>query len=265
MTAPVSNNQSCHATVNRYYLSFNDYSKGVTAACLRQSGTLRTMLCRVGQILTHAASQAVNQRAAWRQVHTLPDLSYDYGALEPHICAEIMWLHHSKHHSSYVKNLKIIEEKYEEALAKNDVTAQIALQPALKFNAGGHINHSIFWTNLCPNGGGEPEGELMKAITRDFGSFQNMKDKMSAATVAVQGSGWGWLGYDKESEKLQISVCANQDPLQGTAGLIPLLGIDVWEHAYYLQYRNVRRDYIQAIWNIINWKNVSERLRNAKK
>ncbi|KAI3363716.1 hypothetical protein L3Q82_001332 [Scortum barcoo] len=217
-----------------------------------------TMLCRVGQIRRCAASlsQSINQVAASRQKHTLPDLTYDYGALEPHISAEIMQLHHSKHHATYVNNLNVTEEKYQEALAKGDVTAQVALQPALKFNGGGHINHTIFWTNLSPNGGGEPQGELMEAIKRDFGSFQKMKEKMSAATVAVQGSGWGWLGYDKEGGKLRIAACANQDPLQGTTGLIPLLGIDVWEHAYYLQYKNVRPDYVKAIWNVINWENV---------
>uniref|UniRef100_A0A3Q1EHA7 Superoxide dismutase n=1 Tax=Acanthochromis polyacanthus TaxID=80966 RepID=A0A3Q1EHA7_9TELE len=210
-------------------------------------------------------SQTINQVAASRQKHTLPDLPYDYGALEPHINAEIMQLHHSKHHATYVNNLNVTEEKYKEALAKGDVTAQIALQPALKFNGGGHINHSIFWTNLSPNGGGEPQGELMEAIKRDFGSFQKMQEKMSAAAVAVQGSGWGWLGYEKESGRLRIAACANQDPLQGTTGLIPLLGIDVWEHAYYLQYKNVRPDYVKAIWNIINWENVTERLQTAKK
>ncbi|XP_003971923.1 superoxide dismutase [Mn], mitochondrial isoform X2 [Takifugu rubripes] len=224
-------------------------------------------LCRVGQIHRCAASlsQAVRQVGASRHKHTLPDLTYDYGALEPHISAEIMQLHHSKHHATYVNNLNVTEEKYQEALAKRDVTAQVALQPALRFNGGGHINHTIFWTNLSPNGGGEPQGELMEAIKRDFGSFQKMKEKMSAATVAVQGSGWGWLGYSKETGRLCIAACGNQDPLQGTTGLIPLLGIDVWEHAYYLQYKNVRPDYVKAIWNVINWENVSERLQTAKK
>ncbi|XP_041662085.1 superoxide dismutase [Mn], mitochondrial [Cheilinus undulatus] len=229
--------------------------------------TIMNMLCRVGQIRRCAASlsQTINQAAASRQKHTLPDLTYDYGALEPHISAEIMQLHHSKHHATYVNNLNVTEEKYQEALAKGDVTAQVSLQPALKFNGGGHINHTIFWTNLSPNGGGEPQGELMEAIKRDFGSFQKMKEKMSAATVAVQGSGWGWLGFERESGRLRIAACANQDPLQGTTGLIPLLGIDVWEHAYYLQYKNVRPDYVKAIWNVINWENVSERLQTAKK
>ncbi|XP_048456967.1 superoxide dismutase [Mn], mitochondrial [Rhincodon typus] len=146
-----------------------------------------------------------------------------------------------------------------------DVTTQVSLQPALRFNGGGHINHSIFWTNLSPNGGGEPAGELMETIKRDFGSFEKFKEKMSVISVGVQGSGWGWLGYSKNSGRLQLATASNQDPLQGTTGLIPLLGIDVWEHAYYLQYKNVRGDYLKAIWNVINWENVGERLKAAMK
>ncbi|RXM35051.1 Superoxide dismutase [Mn], mitochondrial [Acipenser ruthenus] len=152
-----------------------------------------------------------------------------------------------------------------ETLSDRDVTAQIALQPALKFNGGGNINHSIFWTNLSPNGGGEPQGKLMEAIKRDFGSFEKMKEKLAAVSVGVQGSGWGWLGFNKESGRLNIIACPNQDPLQGTTGLTPLLGIDVWEHAYYLQYKNVRPDYVKAIWNVVNWENVAERFQAAKK
>ncbi|XP_036982039.2 superoxide dismutase [Mn], mitochondrial [Artibeus jamaicensis] len=194
-----------------------------------------------------------------RQKHKLPDLPYDYGALEPHINAQIMELHHSKHHAAYVNNLNVTEEKYLDALQKGDVTTQISLQSALKFNGGGHINHSIFWTNLSPHGGGEPTGELLEAIIRDFGSFAKFKEKLTAVSAGVQGSGWGWLGFNKERGRLQIAACPNQDPLQGTTGLVPLLGIDVWEHAYYLQYKNVRPDYLKAIWNVINWQNVTER------
>uniref|UniRef100_A0A4W4F6H5 Superoxide dismutase n=1 Tax=Electrophorus electricus TaxID=8005 RepID=A0A4W4F6H5_ELEEL len=234
------------------------------------------MLCQMPWGLCVATLNPFLGILASRQKHALPDLPYDYGALEPHISAEIMQLHHSKHHAAYVNNLNITEEKYQEALAKGDVTGQVALQAALRFNGGGHINHTIFWTNLSPNGGGEPQGkcfecllkpwcDLMEAIKRDFGSFQKLKEKMSAATVAVQGSGWGWLGFDKENGRLRIAACANQDPLQGTTGLIPLLGIDVWEHAYYLQYKNVRPDYVKAIWNIVNWENVGERFKAASK
>ncbi len=202
-----------------------------------------------------------------RSKHSLPDLPYDYSALEPVISAEIMQLHHSKHHQTYVNNLNVAEEKLAEAAAKGDVTAAVALQPAIKFNGGGHVNHSIFWKNLCPvkDAPGAPDGELAKAIERDFGSFDAMKEKLSASTVAVQGSGWGWLGYNKATGRLQIAACANQDPLEGTTGLVPLFGIDVWEHAYYLQYKNVRPDYVKAIYQVANWKDVAERFANAKK
>mgnify|MGYP003574506002 CR=1 FL=1 len=201
---------------------------------------------------------------ATRLKHTLPDLPYDYNALEPTICAEIMQLHHSKHHNTYVTNLNVAEEKLAEAQAKGDVTAEIALAPALRFNGGGHINHSIFWQNMSPSGGGEPTGPLMEAIQRDFGSFENMKTTLSGATVAVQGSGWGWLGYNKTSGRLQIASCPNQDPLEATTGLVPLFGIDVWEHAYYLQYKNVRPDYVNAIWNVANWEDIAQRFTNAQ-
>ncbi|XP_051954522.1 superoxide dismutase [Mn], mitochondrial-like [Xyrauchen texanus] len=168
------------------------------------------MLCRVEHVRRCAATlNPILGFVASRQKHTLPDLPYDYGALEPHICAEIMQLHHSRHHATYVNNLNVSEEKYQEALAKADVTAQVSLQPALKFNGGGHINHTIFWTNLSPSGGGEPQGELLEAIKHDFGSFQKMKERMSAATVAVQGSGWGWLGFDKDNGRLRIAACPN--------------------------------------------------------
>ncbi|CAL4061160.1 unnamed protein product, partial [Meganyctiphanes norvegica] len=196
--------------------------------------------------------------AGSRGKHTLPDLPYDYNALEPVICAEIMQLHHSKHHQTYVNNLNVAEEKLAEAKEKGDVSTIIALAPGLKFNGGGHINHSIFWQNLSPDGG-EPEGELLAAINRDFGSVDNMKSQLSAATVAVQGSGWGWLGLNKAKKTLQIATCANQDPLEATTGLVPLFGIDVWEHAYYLQYKNVRPDYVNAIWKVANWKDIAAR------
>nr|AQQ11199.1 mitochondrial manganese superoxide dismutase [Bursaphelenchus mucronatus]AQQ11200.1 mitochondrial manganese superoxide dismutase [Bursaphelenchus mucronatus]AQQ11202.1 mitochondrial manganese superoxide dismutase [Bursaphelenchus mucronatus] len=201
---------------------------------------------------------------ATRDKHVLPDLPYDYGALEPVISAEIMQLHHQKHHATYVNNLNQAEEKSHEALAKGDLRTAIALQGALKFNGGGHINHSIFWTNLSKDGG-EPTGELLAQIKRDFGSVEKLQERLSAATVAVQGSGWGWLGYNKTDKRLQVATCANQDPLEPTTGLVPLFGIDVWEHAYYLQYKNVRPDYVKSIWKVANWKNVDERYQNATK
>ncbi|VDH95983.1 superoxide dismutase, Fe-Mn family [Mytilus galloprovincialis] len=208
--------------------------------------------------------QLVLKKNNERTKHTLPDLPYDYNALEPYVSAEIMQLHHSKHHNTYVNNLNVAEEKLAEAVAKNNVNQIIQLQPALKFNGGGHLNHSIFWEVLSPSGGGLPSGDLKEMIIRDFDSFDKMKKQVSDAAVAVQGSGWSWLGYNPVSGRLRIAACANQDPLLPTTGLIPLFGIDVWEHAYYLQYKNVRPDYVSAIWNIVNWENVASRLQEAK-
>lgn len=197
--------------------------------------------------------------------HTLPDLPYDYNALEPTISADIMKLHHTKHHAAYVNNLNIAEEKLAEALHKKDTTAVIQLENVIKFNGGGHLNHSIFWHNLSPNGGGDPSGELKTVIEHSFPSVEAMKEKMSTAAISVQGSGWAWLGYCKETQKVRVTTTANQDPLRSTTGLVPLFGIDVWEHAYYLQYKNVRPDYVKAIWKIVNWKDIAERLDKAKK
>ncbi len=197
--------------------------------------------------------------------YQLPQLPYDFGALEPVISGKIMEIHYTKHHQAYVTNLNAALEKYQEAEKKNDLGAMIALQQAIKFNGGGHVNHSIFWTNLAPKdkgGGGAPQGELLKAIEGQFGSLDGLKEKMTAMTVAIQGSGWGWMGYDKGDKKIVITTCSNQDPLT-TQGFVPLLGIDVWEHAYYLQYMNVRADYVKNIWNIVNWANVAERLTSA--
>jgi Fe-Mn family superoxide dismutase len=198
--------------------------------------------------------------------YQIAPLPYDFSALEPVISGKIMELHYTKHHQGYVNNLNAALEKYQDAEKKNDLAAMIALQQAIKFNGGGHVNHTIFWTNLAPpsKGGGEPpKGDLLKAIEAQFGTFDNMKEKMSAMSVAIQGSGWGWMGYDKVSQKIILTTCSNQDPLS-TQGYVPLLGIDVWEHAYYLQYLNVRADYVKNIWNVVNWANVTERLMAVK-
>mmetsp|Transcript_112314 Transcript_112314/g.324429 ORF Transcript_112314/g.324429 Transcript_112314/m.324429 type:complete len:241 (-) Transcript_112314:176-898(-) len=194
----------------------------------------------------------------------LPDLPYDYNALEPSISAETMELHHSKHHNTYVTNLNATVEKIESAMASGDVSGTIALQGALKFNGGGHINHCLFWENLSPNSSG-PSSALEAKIAERFGSLDAMKEQMSATTVAVQGSGWGWLGFNPKSCSLEIATCANQDPLEATTGIKPLLGIDVWEHAYYVDYRNLRPKYVSAIWDIVNWDVVEQRLNEATK
>lgn len=201
------------------------------------------------------------------QKFELPKLPYTLDALEPVISKEIMDLHYNKHHNTYIQNLNKLLEQYEEAEKKHDVATMISLQQGIKFNGGGYVNHAIFWTNLAPKnqGGGEsPTGALADAIQQEFGTLARLTDLLSAKSVAIQGSGWGWLGYNKEHKRLEISTCRNQDPLS-TQGLVPLLGIDVWEHAYYLQYKNVRAEYVKAIWGIVNWHNVSERFLAAQK
>lgn len=155
-------------------------------------------------------------------------------------------------------------EKLDSAMNAGDVSGIIALQGALKFNGGGHLNHSLFWENLAPSSAA-PSGDLASCIDRCFGSFDKFKEELSAKSIAVQGSGWGWLGYNVGKDRMEIATCANQDPLQATTGLVPLLGIDVWEHAYYLDYKNVRPDYVKAIFGVINWNVVAERLAAAKK
>lgn len=192
---------------------------------------------------------------------TLPNLPYDAAALEPFISKEIMLVHHGKHHQAYVNNLNAALDKYAEAEEKGDLATMIALQPQIRFNGGGDINHTLFWENLAPQnkGGGEPpKGELAELLNKTFGSLEAFIEKFNALTGPLQGSGWGWLGYDKASKRLVIATCANQDPLS-TLGLVPLLGVDVWEHAYYLQYKNARPDYLKAIWNVIHWETVSKR------
>ena len=197
--------------------------------------------------------------------HTLPDLAYDYNALEPVISAETMELHHSKHHNTYVTNLNATMEKIDAAMTDGDVSATIALQGALKFNGGGHLNHCLFWENLAPSSSGVTSGgDFEAAINEQFGSLEDMKQGMGASTIAVQGSGWGWLGYNPKTGKLEIATCPNQDPLEATTGLKPLIGIDVWEHAYYVDYRNLRPSYVNAIWDIINWEAVESRFAAAK-
>mmetsp|Transcript_10408 Transcript_10408/g.25181 ORF Transcript_10408/g.25181 Transcript_10408/m.25181 type:complete len:151 (-) Transcript_10408:3508-3960(-) len=150
-------------------------------------------------------------------------------------------------------------------MVAGDVSATIALQGALKFNGGGHINHTLFWENLSPESAYDENGALAGAINERFGSLENMKAALGASTIAVQGSGWGWLGYNADTGSVEIATLPNQDPLEASTGLKPLLGIDVWEHAYYVDYRNLRPDYVNAIWDIIDWKTVEDRFVAAKK
>lgn len=178
-----------------------------------------------------------------------------------------MELHHKKHHQTYITNANGLFEQYSEAEVKGDVGKMIALQPGIKFNAGGHVNHALFWENLAPkaNGGGElPSGKLKEYMDKKWSNFDAFKKEFSATTAAVQGSGWGWLGYCPVNDAVCIKTTANQDPCS-TTGAIPLLGVDVWEHAYYLDYKNVRPDYLNAIFEVLNFKKAEERLTKALK
>ncbi|KAF9260390.1 manganese superoxide dismutase [Marasmius fiardii PR-910] len=194
---------------------------------------------------------------------TLPPLDYPYDALEPYISQEIMTLHHTKHHQTYVNALNAAEQAYAKASTPKE---RIALQAALKFNGGGHINHSLFWKNLAPNktkggnGGVLNEGPLKKAIEEVWGSFDNFKGQFNTTTAGIQGSGWGWLGVNPQSKRLEIVTTANQDPLLTHT---PVIGVDIWEHAFYLQYKNVKADYLNAIWHVINFEEAERRYKEA--
>jgi Fe-Mn family superoxide dismutase len=197
----------------------------------------------------------------------LPDLAYDYNALEPAISAETMEIHHSKHHQTYITNLNATLEKIHSSMASGDVSGTIALQGALKFNGGGHVNHTLFWENLAPASSScfPTGGPLEEAVNARFGSYENMVAEVSAKTIAVQGSGWGWLAFCPKTKIIDVVALPNQDPLEATTGLKPLLGIDVWEHAYYVDYRNVRPNYVGAIFDVLNWDTVEARLVKASK
>eukprot|EP01034_Spumella_vulgaris_P023567 gene23567-29795_t len=177
-----------------------------------------------------------------------------------------MQLHHDKHHAAYVTNLNSSIDALEVALEKQDLNKIIHLQKLIKFNGGGHINHSIFWKNLMPQnkGGGDlPLGDLRGMIESQYGSQNNLQVTMSTVANAIQGSGWAWLGYDQAAHRLGVAWTKNQTPLLPKHGLVPLLGIDVWEHAFYPQYKNARAEYVKNIWNIINWKDVEKNLADA--
>ena len=194
--------------------------------------------------------------------YTLPDLPYDYAALEPSISGTIMELHHSKHHQTYVTGANTALAQLAEARDSDNLANVNKLEKDLAFNLGGHINHSIFWTNLSPDGGDKPTGELGAAIDDNFGSFDKFRAHFTATALGVQGSGWAVLAWDSIGQRLLIVQFFDQ---QGNlpAGIVPLLMLDVWEHAYYLDYKNVRADYVKAFWNIVDWGNVQQRLQTA--
>ena len=201
--------------------------------------------------------------------HELPPLPYDYAALEPHIDKETMTLHHDKHHATYVKNLNDALEKYPELQSKspeelikdlNSVPEDI--RAAVRNNGGGHVNHTMFWRIMKPGGGGEPTGAIADVIKTNFTSFANFKEKFNDAGAKRFGSGWVWLVRNPQG-KFEITTTANQDnPLM--ENMFPVLGNDVWEHAYYLKYNNRRAEYLGAWWNTVNWDEINTRLRAAK-
>lgn len=194
----------------------------------------------------------------------LPDLPYSYDALEPVISAQIMELHHKKHHQAYVDGYNRSLKQLKQAEANAQIQLLLNLLPSLSFNAGGHINHVLFWENLAPEGkGGQPSPALLAMVEAIFGSQAQLEEAMKDAGLSIQGSGWVWLGYDPRSHSVNIATTANQDTLEATHQLIPLLGIDVWEHAYYLQYRNQRGTYLDEIWRVIDWTTVNQRLDRA--
>ncbi|MCJ1404711.1 hypothetical protein MMC11_007937 [Xylographa trunciseda] len=195
---------------------------------------------------------------------TLPDLPYDYAALEPAISGQIMELHHSKHHQTYVTSYNTFSEQLAAATAKSDITAAIALQPMINFHGGGHVNHSLFWENLAPKGrgGGEPpKGALAAEIDKTYGGYAALKGVMEKALAGVQGSGWAWLVRDTVTGGVGVRTYANQDPVVGQ--FKPLLGIDAWEHAYYLQYQNRKVEYFKAIWDVVNWAAAEKRFEQS--
>ncbi|KAF5608049.1 superoxide dismutase Fe-Mn family [Fusarium subglutinans] len=196
--------------------------------------------------------------------YSLPALPYAYDALEPSISAQIMELHHSKHHQAYVTNLNAALKNYATATSTNDIAGQIALQSAIKFNGGGHINHSLFWENLSPSSSADAKPEsaptLSAEISKTWGSIQAFQEAFKKTLLGLQGSGWGWLV--KDTHGLRIVTTKDQDPVVG--GEVPIFGVDMWEHAYYLQYLNGKAAYVDNIWNVINWKTAEARFTGSR-
>jgi len=196
-------------------------------------------------------------------VYTLPDLPYDYSALQPHISARIMELHHDKHHQAYVTGANTALDQLAEAREAGNLAFVNKLTKDLAFNLAGHVNHSVFWTNLSPEGG-EPTGAIAAAIDEHLGGLDRFKAHFTAAAMGVQGSGWAALVYDSIGQR-PIIVQFHDQQQDFPIGTVPLLLLDVWEHAYYLDYANVRADYVKAFWNIVNWQDVERRLAAAQK
>lgn len=203
--------------------------------------------------------------------YELPTLPYSYDALEPHIDAKTMEIHHSKHHQTYVNGLNGALEKLSDDLQSKNLDQLLSAinsipeptRGVINFHGGGTDNHTLFWNNLSPNGGGEASGGVADAITKAFGNFGAFKEQFSGTAGTFRGSGWTWLVYNPSTQGVEIKAMPNQTSVR-TEGLIPLLGIDVWEHAYYLKYQNRRPEYIAAWWNVVNWGEVDTRFGKAK-
>ena len=196
-------------------------------------------------------------------VYTLPDLSYDPGALEPHISGRIMELHHAKHHKTYVDGANTALEKLAEVRAKDDFATIAQLERNLAFNVSGHVLHSVFWTNLSPDGGGKPTGSVASALDDAFGGFEPFKRQMTEAATSIQGSGWALASWEPMAGRLVVQQVHDHQGQHGQ-GTVPLLAIDAWEHAYYLQYENRRAEFLDAIWAIVNWADVQARFDSAR-
>jgi len=197
------------------------------------------------------------------ETYTLPDLSYDFGALEPHISGRIMELHHDKHHATYVKGANTALEKLADVRGKGDFATISMLEKNLAFNVSGHVLHSIFWTNLAPSGGGQPAGALSSTIDSTFGGFDAFQKQMAQAASTIQGSGWALASWEPMAGRLIVQQVYDHQGNHGQ-GTIPLLAIDAWEHAYYLQYENKKADFFEAIWNVVNWDDVARRFEAAR-
>ncbi|MER8182304.1 superoxide dismutase [Kitasatospora sp. NPDC094015] len=194
--------------------------------------------------------------------YSLPDLPYDYSALEAAMSAEILELHHSKHHAAYVKGANDTIEQLAEARDKEQFGGLVGLQKTLAFHLSGHVLHSLFWENLSPDGGDRPDGALGDAIEEHFGGFETFRKQLTTATVGVQGSGWGILSWEPLGQRLIVEQVYDHHGNVGQ-GTTPLLAFDAWEHAYYLQYRNVRPDYVTKLWDVVNWNDVAARFAAA--
>ena len=196
-------------------------------------------------------------------VYALPDLPYDPGALEPHLSARIVELHHAKHHAAYVAGANKALERLADMRSGGDFSLIAMLEKDLAFNVSGHVLHSVYWTNLSGDGGGEPAGDLATAVDATFGSFAAFRGQLAAAAKGVQGSGWALASWDPFGSRIVVQQVYDHQGNHGQ-GTVPLLAIDVWEHAYYLQYENRRPDYVDAIWNVIDWSDVGRRLADAR-